>query len=61
MASKLSSDEIISIVGLIRTANNALWMDILKLAFRVGPDEARAIMDKIRSNDLEIIKWLGKL
>ncbi len=61
MASKQSSDQIINMIGLIRTANNILWMDILKIAFNAAPTEARKVMKQIKENDREITKWLGKL
>jgi len=48
-------------IGLIRTANNILWMDILKIAFNAAPTEARKVMKQIKENDREITKWLGKL
>ena len=38
----------------IRMDNNILWMDIVRLAFRVAPDRAKEIMKKINSNDDKI-------
>jgi len=45
----------------IRRDNNALWIDVLRLAFRVAPDEARAIFRKINKNDQEISKLFSSL
>ncbi len=61
MKSDHDPNEIINMVALIRTANNILWMDLLKLAVNKAPDEARAIIDKINKNDKEVTKWLKKL
>lgn len=52
---------IILLVEETRRENNILWMDMLRLAFEVAPEEASKIMKKINKNDKEITKWLGKL
>lgn len=54
-------DEIISYIAGIRQANNRLWMDLLRLAFRQAPSEARKIMKKITKNDREVSKWTARL
>jgi len=54
-------DEIISYIAGIRQSNNRLWMDLLRLAFRHAPKEARKIMKKITKNDREVSKWTGRL
>ena len=62
MASKKqSSDTIIKRVRNIRANNNDLWMDILRLAYKLDPDEVRSLLYGIDSNDKEISHWLGKL
>lgn len=61
MPRELSSDDIISYIAGIRQANNRLWMDILRLAFRSEPKEARRIMKKITKNDREVSKWTARL
>ncbi|GAG58278.1 unnamed protein product [marine sediment metagenome] len=35
----------------IRTVNNKLWMDLLRLAMKVSPDKAKDIMRQIVKND----------
>ena len=43
--------KIIDEVERVRTRNNVNWMDVLRLAFRHAPDEARGIMEKINQED----------
>ena len=45
----------------IRTRNNKNWMDILKLAFKHAPDEAKKIMADITECDAEINKLTREL
>jgi len=53
--------KIIDEIERVRTRNNVNWMDILRVAFRHAPDEARFIMGKINSEDKEIANLLEKL
>ncbi len=57
----LNNDEIISYITHIRTQNNKLWMELLRLAFHHAPKEARKIMKSITKNDKEISRWTGRL
>ncbi len=61
MDSKPTSDAIIDNVEKIRAENNSLWMDILRLAYLMAPNQTRAIIKEIRKNDKEITDWLKKL
>ena len=45
----------------IRSKNNINWMNILRLAFKYSPDEAREIVKKINLDDTEISFLLKKL
>lgn len=54
-------DEIISYIAGIRQSNNRCWMNLLRLAFRHSPKEARKIMKQITKNDREISKWCNRL
>ena len=45
--------KIIDEIEKVRSRNNVNWMDILRVAFRHAPDEARIIMGKINSEDKE--------
>lgn len=46
--------KIIDEVERVRTHNNVNWMDVLRLAFRHAPDEARELMKKINREDDKI-------
>ena len=52
---------IIDEVERVRTRNNVNWMDVLRLAFRHAPEEARVLMKKINEEDGQISKLLSKL
>ena len=43
--------KIIDEVERVRARNNVNWMDVLRLAFRYAPDEARELMKKINQED----------
>ena len=45
----------------IRTKNNVNWMDVLRLAFKHSPDEAKKLMKKINSEDDRISELFKKL
>jgi len=53
--------EIIDKIEKIRSKNNINWMNILRLAFKYAPDEARQIISKINSDDQQISQLLKKL
>ena len=53
--------EIIDKIEKIRSKNNINWMNILRLAFKYSPDEAKEIVKKINLNDTEISFLLKKL
>ena len=44
-----------------RKKNNINWMDILRLAFKSSPSEAKKIMVKIYQDDIKISKLIKKL
>ena len=44
-----------------RKKNNINWMDILRLAFKSSPHEAKRIMVKIYQDDAKISKLIKKL
>jgi hypothetical protein len=45
----------------VRTANNVNWMDLLRLAFREAPDEAKQLVKRINSDDRKIADLFSKL
>ncbi len=53
--------EIIDEIQEIRSRNKVNWMDILRLAFREAPEEARALMGKVNDYDGEIASLLRQL
>ena len=44
----------------IRAANNRLWMDLLRLALRVAPTDAKALLRAIGRNDARIQRALTR-
>lgn len=53
--------QIIDAVEAVRTKNNKNWMDILRVAFKHAPEEARPILAEINKSDSEISRLLDKL
>jgi predicted transcriptional regulator len=53
--------KIISQIQNVRSKNNKYWMDVLRLAFKLAPDKASALMKKINLNDQKISKLVKKL
>jgi hypothetical protein len=53
--------KIIDQIEKIRSKNNVNWMNILRLAFRLDPKEAKMIMKKINYDDKKISVLLNKL
>ena len=54
-------NKIINQIQRIRSKNNVNWMDILRLAFKLDPNEAKKIMKKINYDDKKISNLLNKL
>ncbi len=53
--------EIIDEIEKIRSKNNINWMNVLRLAFKYSPDQARKIVSKINNDDKRIGELLKKL
>lgn len=53
--------QIIDEIEKVRSKNNINWMNILRLAFKHSPEEARKIVAKINEDDKKIGDLLGKL
>jgi len=53
--------EIIDEIEKVRSKNNINWMNILRLAFKHSPEEARNIVRKINNDDSKISQLLEKL
>jgi len=58
---KMTDLEIIDEIEKVRNKNNVNWMDVLRLAFKHSPNEARAIMAKINKDDNRISELLEQL
>ena len=58
---KRSDEAIINEVQEIRAKNNTHWMDVVKLAFRTSPVEARDIFKRIKYCDFKINELLKEL
>ena len=52
---------IINKIEKIRSKNNVNWMDLLRLAFRLSPREAKKLIGKINSEDKRISNLLKRL
>ena len=57
----MSNLNLINNIENIRKKNNKYWMDLLRLAFKSSPTEAKKIVKKINENDKKISLLLGKL
>ena len=53
--------KVIDEIEKVRTRNNVNWMDILRIAFKYAPEEAKKVMKKINNSDDEIADLLKKL
>ena len=58
---KRSYLNIINKIEKIRSKNNVNWMDILRLAFKHSPNEAKKLMKKINNQDGKISNLLKRL
>ena len=56
-----TSDEVINCIKEIRSQNNELWMDILKIAFEFAPEQAKTVFKKIAENDTQITELSKEL
>ena len=53
--------KIIDEIEKLRTQNNVNWMDVLRLAFRYAPEEAKKLTKKINEEDNRISELVEKL
>ena len=49
--------DIIDQIEKVRSRNNVNWMDVLRLAFKYAPDEARALMKKLTKRMTEYLNY----
>ena len=57
----MTDQQIIDEIEKVRSKNNINWMNILRLAFKYSPSEARKIVTKINEDDGRISKLLKTL
>ena len=53
--------KIINKIEKIRSKNNTNWMDILRLALKYAPTEAKKLVKKINNDDKKITNLFKKL
>ncbi len=57
----MTDDQLIDAIQAARGRNNVNWMNLLRLAIRLAPTEARAIFDKIQQCDSEVAALTARL
>ena len=57
----MKTDDIFSQIQNIRESNNKNWMDLVKLCFKIAPNNAKIIMRKIVECDEKIKDLCKKL
>jgi hypothetical protein len=53
--------KIIDEIEKVRTNNNVNWMDIMRIAFKHSPEEAKKLMKKIDHEDNKVSTLVKKL
>ena len=56
-----SDEYTVDLITTARARNNRLWMNLLKLAVKHAPEEAKPILREINKNDQDISRWLESL
>lgn len=57
----MDNDQLINEMQSIREKNNGNWMDLVRLAMKVAPEEARSILAKIVEHDKNVVAILEDL
>lgn len=60
-AEAVRAQNLINRIEKVRSSNNVNWMDILRLAFKSAPDQAKQILTRINQDDGEIASLLDEL
>lgn len=45
----------------VRTRNNSLWMELLKIALKYAPEEAKKVLKQINENDNAVSRLLKEI
>lgn len=53
--------DLIDCIESVRARNNTHWMNLVRLAFEVAPDRAKAIMQEIERGDRRILQLTQEL
>lgn len=57
----MNSSDLIDKIEEVRTANNRLWMDLVRLVLVYAPYQTKTILRQIRENDLKISELMEEL
>lgn len=58
---KITTELIVNEVTKIRRKNNNCWMEILALAVKAKPRQAKKILRDITENDRKVTRWMSRL
>lgn len=59
--SLMTDEQIVNEIQRIRSVNNGVWMNLMRLALRVAPKEAKAFFNEITDNDQKVSALLRQL
>lgn len=54
-------DALFTRIETVRSMNNGLWMEIVRIAYRYAPEETRNVMRRVNNNDQAIVGMLREL
>lgn len=57
----MTDEQIVDKIQSIRADNNKVWMNLVRLALRVAPKEAKAFFNEITDNDQKVSALLRQL
>lgn len=56
-----NGERAIDIIQRVRSRNNRLWMQVMKVALKAKPRETRKLISQITKNDQEISSWTSRI
>jgi len=57
----MTDEQLVNEIQVIRADNNKVWMNLVRLALRVAPKEAKAFFNEITDNDQKVSALLRQL
>ncbi len=57
----MTDEEIVTEITHVRADNNKVWMNLVRLALRVAPKEAKVFFNEITDNDQKVSALLRQL